>query len=381
MTTMRGSAGTRSGFGAVALTLLVGISGGCAADGGNSPGLRGDAPGTDELSPLTGGEDSAIGVQQSELASNLYGTVTYLGDIPDNKKTSWFGDAQGVALGALNGQVVMFYADKQALYGREAQSSSQFGISQDMPAASWRYPGMPFAGYNHYGDLDYVHNATPAGENILLVPLENSGHTNPQLVVFSVGAQPTLTVQSTATLYQSTTGEAPWVAAYKPDLRYIFSSEFTASRVTRYRDADPGVGVRFDTSKPFPLTKGPLSDLRPLTLIKIQGGEFNAAGKLFLLAQDSNETSGAAPGIYAFQFVAAPASSPFGAVSVLQLFDFYPIELHLDKSEELEGITLGLIDPPGANDRSQIHALLNQDHEIFFKHWSVSQGTGDFTLP
>jgi hypothetical protein len=59
---------------------------------------------------------------------------------------------------------------------------------------------------------------------------------------------------------------------------------------------------------------------------------------------------------------------------------FAAISTSETKNEEFEAITCGTIDPPSANDDSQVHAVLNQDESIFFKHWRVSQGRSPPTL-
>jgi hypothetical protein len=156
-------------------------------------------------------------------------------------------------------------------------------------------------------------------------------------------------------------GHAPWVAASKTEKDVLYSSAFDTGTVIAYHDNDPGPGVRLDNGTAQTLLD---SNSRPMSLTGVQGGEFNRAGRLFLIAEGPN------PGVYGFVR---------GAAGTYRKFDFYPADLKTS-SEEFEGITVGLIDPPGANDRSQIHAVLNQGGNIFFKHWVVSQHASDFDL-
>jgi hypothetical protein len=108
-----------------------------------------------------------------------------------------------------------------------------------------------------------------------------------------------------------------------------------------------------------------------MSLERIQGGEFNKDGRLFSLAE-GGQGSGTQPGIYAFVFATSPGNSVFAGAAVLQQFDVYPATLTPGRNEEFEGLPVATIDPPSANDLSDIRAVLNQDGDVFFKHWVVS---------
>jgi hypothetical protein len=339
-------------FSKAALALLTGLSA-CSADGGAEPGESDAPPNADD--------GARLGAQEQDLSSPIYGTVTYLGDIPSKKGTDgWFEHAQGVALGLRGGNVNMFYSTNGRIYGREAQSSSQFGVSQSMPAAHWEY-GIPHvlsvAGFDHYGDLDFAHTV---GADALLVPMERDAHHDKTIVASFVVADDYFLFFNSYAELKGNGGHAPWVAASKTNPGLLYSSGFDTSTIIEYRDSDPGPGFTLDDGTALSL-KNKAGE--SMTLTAVQGGEFNLAGRLFLIAE------GPAPGVYGFERSGA----------VYREFDFYPAAKK--SSEEFEGITVGLIDPPGANDRSQIHAVLNQGGYIFFKHWSVSQRASDFTLP
>jgi hypothetical protein len=319
-------------------------------------------------------EQEPVAELQQGLTSPYYGTVTYIGNIPSDKATDWFSHAQGVALGLRGGQVNMFYSTNSRLYGREAQSSSQFGVSQSMPAAHWEHgPSRVLTDLkmNHYGDLDFQHTSS---SDILLVPCERDDRAFAVVASFVLGDPYMMSFHSYAVL-SGNGGSAPWVAASKADPSQVFSSPFNGNFVARYRDSDAGPGFNlaaFNSANDTIFLVN--SNYAKKTLNKIQGGEFNYGGRLFLIASEP------APGVYGFELVTAPSTSALAGKQVFRQFDFYPAELHPSRHEEFEGITVGLIDPPAANDRSQIHVVLNQDGNIFFKHWSVSQLTSHFTL-
>jgi hypothetical protein len=337
-------------FSTAALALLTGLCG-CSGEGGAEPG---------ESDASFDADDSAkLGTQEQDLTSSIYGTVTYLGNIPSKKGTDWFEHAQGVALGLRGGNVNMFYSTNGRIYGREAQSSSQFGISQSMPNPHWEY-GIPRVlsdlKFNHFGDLDFEHFA---GGDTLLVPMERDAHDLTVVASFVVNDAYFTFFNGFAVLLGNG-GHAPWVAASKTNPGLLYSSGFNTSTIIEYRDSDPGPGFSLDNGTALSLKNKAAA---PLTLTGVQGGEFNQAGRLFLIAE------GPEPGVYGFERNGA----------VYREFDYYPADVK--SGEEFEGITVGLIDPPGANDRSQIHAVLNQGGNILFKHWSVSQRASDFTLP
>jgi hypothetical protein len=133
-----------------------------------------------------------------------------------------------------------------------------------------------------------------------------------------------------------------------------------------YYDDTPGLGVSVNSPGQTVFFRN--ANLQTLSFTAIQGGEFNKNGRLFILA----EGGPSGPGVYGFAFVTATSGELF-----FQLFDFYPATLTAGRSEEFEGITAGTIDPPEAP-LAHIHAVLNQDGDTFYKHWSVSQNTAHF---
>ena len=167
--------------------------------------------------------------------------------------------------------------------------------------------------------------------------------------------------------------DAPWIAADKTDTSFICSSNFNnVTEVIQYHDADAGPALNLDWFMSIPLTD---SHSSTLTFSGVQGGEFNAGGRFFMLAQGGPN----GPGVYMFVFEFFTSGGPFVNQWVLKLLDYYPAVI--GGSQEFEGITVGRIDPPGANDLSQIHAVLNSGGNVYFKHWSVTQNTSHFTLP
>lgn len=333
----------------------------------------------DNVPPSSAGARSGaeVGTLAQPLTSDVYGTVTYIGDIPSNKDTDgWFNHAQGVALAPQSGVINMFYSENGNIRGREAQSSSQFGISQSFPSGTWHIQldslpaGIPDS-YDHFGDLDYVENAVGTTD-LLYVPLEQSSQVNaPYVVVYSVTPPNGWVMQGTALLAENPSEQAPWISAWTPNPRYLVTSAFTASATQMYYDATEGVGVSFNAAaETVELTTAGFASL---TLQRIQGGEFNKDGRLFLIAEDGPSDAG----VYAFAFATATSGS-FSGQLVLRQFDFYPATITAGRNEEFEGLTVGTIDPPGANDLSRIHVVLSQDGSIFFKHWNVSQNTGHF---
>jgi hypothetical protein len=369
---------------APSLVLVLGLIAGCSGQDSTTIAMGDDAAFDDLPTPYTYAEENAapapfaanfpspLGSLSQAITSPVYGQVTYLGDIPSNKDTNWFNHAQGVAIAPLNGVINTFFSTNDRIYGREAQSSHQYGVSQSFPGGNWQIPLSSVhqflsTGYNHFGDIDYVENAEPGGADLLFVPLEgNAQGLTPALVVYSVAPPNAWTLTSIALLSQNHGLGLPWISAWTPNPRYIVTSGFNGNSAMMYYDDTPGLGVSINNPGQSVLFKG--ANLQTLSFSRIQGGEFNKNGRLFLLA----EVGPSGPGVYAFTFVTAAGGELF-----LQLFDYYPATLTAGRSEEFEGITAGTIDPPEAP-LAHIHAVLNQDEDTFYKHWSVSQNTAHF---
>lgn len=316
-----------------------------------------------------------LGTLSQAITPSVYGTVTYIGNIPSNKDTAWFDHAQGVAIAPINGVINMFYSTNTVMYGREAQSSSQFGVSQNFPSGNWTWsmPGFPSTpgNYNHFGDPDFVENASGTSDLVYVTVEEDGKDFPPLLLIYSVIGPSAATLQSAKLLEDNPTNDSPWVSAWSPNPRYVATSPFNSNYVVLYYDTVSGVG--FDYAAAPDIYQLTTDTFQSLSLTAIQGGEFNKNGRLFLIAE--NGPSG--PGVYAFVFEHANAGA-FAGQTVLMNFDYYPATLTPGRGEEFEGITVGTIDPPEANDLSDIHVVLNQGGSIFFKHWVVSQNWEHF---
>lgn len=361
------------------------------------------------------GEPSeGVGVIRQAVMTEPYGDMKYIGNIPSDKETTWFDESQGVANGIRSDEQVMFWSSTRKIDGWAAPDSKLFGLGKtgDDYSPKWK-TGLPSWGgsntWNHFGDIDYAHNAQGT-HDLLYAPIEYKGKGKyPRLVVYEVGKPGALKLIGYATLSAGGTNsskEAPWVAAWKSDIPIsrVVSSRFNIKKgegVDLY-DIDVDVSGRNVALSYQGVMKIVNDSGKDMWLSKIQGGEMNMGGDLFLLAQDGSK----GPGVYVFEQEAVPG------INRWRLADYLYAEIHppsfdleigrIDADiplidvpfgddlvsclgEEFEGITVGLIDPPGSGNKSHVHALLRQfncpgqgDDTNFFKHWEAKKNTNAF---
>jgi hypothetical protein len=332
-----------------------------------------------------------VGVIRQAVMTKPYGAMDYIGNIPSNKETTWFDESQGVANGLRQGEQLMFWSSNKKIDGWACTESKLFGLGKtgDDYSPKW-HVGLPWGSstWNHFGDIDYTHNAV-GSHDLLYAPLEYKGKAKqPRLAVYEVKPG-TLDLLGYATLDadgDNYTKEAPWIASWKArtNTDRVLSSRF---------DIEKGEGVDlYDINVDVPGRKVTLSYQGAMKIVddtgeemwlgEIQGGEMNMGGDLFLLAQLGPKGSG----VYVFEQEAIPGLNRWRLADYLyaqikrkqeQLFECH--------GEEFEGITVGVIDPPGSGNTSHVHALLRNfecsgasDHTNFFKHWEAKKSTNAF---
>lgn len=211
-----------------------------------------------------------------------------------------------------------------------------------VPAAWSIAVGIPrqLGAYNHLGDLDYY-------DGRLYVPLEGSA---PAIGVFDTD----LNYITHALLPIAT--DAPWCAINPVD-GHLYTSSFRASVVRKHRMTWTGGRLTLTQVASIALRD---RTGKPLTLGRVQGGVFSAAGHLYLVSDRPGH------GLEGFDL-----ESGRQQVDIPVAFDA--------RDEELEGIDLWDLDGgqvPGVN--GQIHVQLLHHHwwsddEFSFVHYQVTE--------
>ncbi len=307
-----------------------------------------------------------------------YGQVGFVGTHPKNKQTSWFNEAQGLACGMWRGQPCVFFSTKRRVFGWSATGSTLVGISKNLPDTRWeaRVPQALSRHYAHFGDLDFRPRGTARGDALLFVPLEAKRKIHarrpPVLVVYSLPSRNELRLEGHALLEANGESQgfaAPWIAAWPPNPAYVFTSAYDTDtsaeplQILMYRDHDPGLGVRLSFERAVPLVD---DEGRSVRLRQLNGGEFNAAGDLFLLAQGGP----CGPALYGY------ALARWGERMVFRQTGCHRVQIHLrrGKNEEFEGLTTGSLPIPHGD--SHIRGIVANWETfgktgIFLKHWRV----------
>ena len=307
-----------------------------------------------------------------------YGEVGFVGTHPKNKLTNWFNEAQGLASGMWRGQPCVFFATKRRVYGWSAAGSQLVGIGKTLPDTRWEagVPQILSRHYDHFGDLDFRPRGTAQGDALLFVPLEAKRKRRTQrppiLVVYSLPSENELRLEGHALLEANGASQgfaAPWIAAWPPNPTFIFTSAYDAApsaeplQILMYRDHDPGPGIRLRFERAIALVD---DEGHAERLQQLNGGEFNAAGDLFLLAQGGP----CGPALYGY------ALARWGKQMVLHRTGCHRVQIHLrrGKNEEFEGLTTGALPIPHGD--SHIRGIVANWETfgktgIFLKHWRV----------
>lgn len=286
-----------------------------------------------------------------------FSSFSYLGNNPSNVKRSYVQGAQGLANDGIN----WFLANKETIY----KWNGSYGFPSSLPPGSVVLSGMPsqLSGYDHFGDLDFDED-----QDLLYVPLEHTGHAKaPKLVVFDSNLN-YIDSDVLSRNDQEPKNETPW-ASIDPISKKIYTSKFdNVSELWIYTDLDNTSSLNLSYSGALQLKD---QSGNPMTLNRVQGGEFSKSGHLFLYAEFSGSSSNA--GIYVID-VTTGKQVNFKHVQINQ--SIFPWG-----KQEYEGITIWDLDnnPNNGGFGGQVHALLYEDSvygkKFWLKHYRMSPST------